>query len=458
MHGKNWAAKKVLGLTESHSNVVVSGLRGEENVRTLRENGFFVVFLDSAIGKCAERISNRDRISHEHAMAYLEKEDGFFRFDRMKHESSYVLDVDSLSRKAIERAVTNICMTTSRKNRHAQLSAPSCQRCGMPNLSAIQGAAHSDEVECQVCKQIVETDIDQSSQQALEAIMDEIGPRGNSTATLGFSGGKDSTAAFIYLKQRGVRFSTFTVNMGYYPFTSFARAAEYSKKFDVDHYVVDGRNFIHANVRDAYALTADLYDKIREGDVSASALYNLYVESRRHYRSHDHFRMPYPRVCVLCRKSVIKSYYEHAKLVGAKYVVLGINEWANLAGAEVGGGVKCVGVRRLSPEGHDRAVYVVHLPFLLGATLSKNLKLLEDYGWTQPHGEDLVESNSNSCLLAKSTEKLFIDALGFHPDSTRLSREVAVGFLSRSEAAHALSQVADLPWTPREVLQHAEIL
>ena len=85
-------------------------------------------------------------------------------------------------------------------------------------------------------------------------------------------------------------------------------------------------------------------------------------------------------------------------------------------------------------------------------------KDLAKLGWKPPEGEDLVESNSNSCLLARSTERMAKRLLEFHPDSTRLAREVTAGFISKNQALAALKKIHPYKYTAREVLQRAGIL
>ena len=48
--------------------------------------------------------------------------------------------------------------------------------------------------------------------------------------------------------------------------------------------------------------------------------------------------------------------------------------------------------------------------------------------------------------------------LGFHPDSTRLAREVTVGFITKKQALKALGKIHPYKDTPRQVLEKASIL
>ncbi len=48
--------------------------------------------------------------------------------------------------------------------------------------------------------------------------------------------------------------------------------------------------------------------------------------------------------------------------------------------------------------------------------------------------------------------------LEFHPDSTRLAREVTVGFISKKQALKALGKIHPYKFTPRQVLKKAKII
>jgi hypothetical protein len=48
--------------------------------------------------------------------------------------------------------------------------------------------------------------------------------------------------------------------------------------------------------------------------------------------------------------------------------------------------------------------------------------------------------------------------LGFHPDSTRLAREVTVGFITKKQAQKALNKVHNYNKRVRRVLKEAGVL
>ena len=139
-------------------------------------------------------------------------------------------------------------------------------------------------------------------------------------------------------------------------------------------------------------------------------------------------------------------------------VALGINEWAGLS--QDGESKKFVfsAIRKLQPYKNKPPVYVVHPPFLLQRKIADTRKILEELGWKIPRGEALIESNANSCLFARAAENKARRMLGFHPDTTRLAREVAVGFITKEQAKRALAKTHNFPLSVRAVLKKAKIL
>ena len=155
---------------------------------------------------------------------------------------------------------------------------------------------------------------------------------------------------------------------------------------------------------------------------------------------------------------VIRSYYAESLKHGVNAIILGMNEWTNLSAAQNKDEYKVSGVRKLQPTKNKPAVYVFHLPFLLQRTSKDTKRIVDKIGWKPPKGEDFIESNSNSCLYARSTERMAKRLLEFHPDSTRLAREVTVGFITKKQALKALGKIHPYRYTPRQVLERAGIL
>lgn len=264
---------------------------------------------------------------------------------------------------------------------------------------------------------------------------------------VGVSGGKDSTAT-LYLTQRmGFRPEAFTFNLGYYPEHIFKRAKDISEKLEVVHNEIDIRKYLRNSDRFSYRETVELYKR-----ADSKEFLHYYALNRKHYSVNSTEVMPFVRSCQICRKTVIRAYYWEAVFRGAKAVVLGMNEWTGLSKSTFSG------VRILQPSNLNPPVAIVHLPFLLQHNVFKTAEILKELGWEAPTGEFLVESNANSCLFARATEEKARKLLGFHPDSTRLAREVTVGFITREQAQKALDKQNRCEVGLNELLMKAEVL
>jgi len=274
---------------------------------------------------------------------------------------------------------------------------------------------------------------------------------------VGVSGGKDSTATLHTIKQMGFNPLAVTLNLGYLPETTIPRAKEMAKLLNTDYEVINIRNYVRKIDLESYKKTIKLYEEpfTLETKIKFKKAYKL---GRKHYSVKCKHSPIFVRTCQLCRRMVIRSYYKEALKRGVNAMVLGINEWTNLSAAQEGKNYKVSGVRKLQPNKNEPAVYIFHLPFLLQRNSAETKKILNKIGWKAPQGEDFIESNSNSCLYARSTERMAKRLLEFHPDSTRLAREVTVGFITKKQALKALGKIHPYKFTPRQVLERAGIL
>ncbi|MFB9739286.1 hypothetical protein ACFQE4_00095 [Streptomyces thermocoprophilus] len=274
---------------------------------------------------------------------------------------------------------------------------------------------------------------------------------------VGISGGKDSSATLYHLIALGFTPIAFTLDSGYYPEHIFERSAEVAKNAGVEHIRVDIRDRARGVDLESFRLTAELYDRV--DDPGAEEAFKIaYREGREHYSIKCDHALAFVRTCQLCRRLVIRGYSKLANDLGIDHVVLGINEWAGLSASVKNGEEQYASaVRVLRPEG-GHPVNVIHLPFMFSRTVSQTYELLDKHGWVAPRGERLVEANWNSCMFAGAANHRAKGLLGFDPDTTRLSREVTCGFLSRGEAAAALERAQGLRTTVREVLERAGVL
>ena len=450
--GEDWAAQRALRAAGSFSHLIVTGIRGVHNLRTLKAAGFFCVFFECRQAVTIARLVQREGITPEQALAHLQREQEAFDHLGVHEESDFVIDTSEMSPFEVEGALFNLCMTASPKHDRLHIGT-TCRRCANPRSNDSLFTRDADV--CDICLNFAEHHAPDTDKGLLAELLADIGPSGTEKAILGFSGGKDSTNVCDFLLGAHARFETFTVDTGYYPLTMLARARHWAGKKGLQHLEIDARKFMDASTRESYRLTAEFYQDLRSMPPERALL--AYNNSRKLYSVKHTQPSAFPRVCVLCRKSVIKSYYDAATSRDAKYVILGLNEWANLS-CSCEGSRQFSGFRRIAPDSGSKPVYIVHLPFVLNFSLTKVEANLAQLGWSLPFGEDVVESNSNSCLLAKAAEADFCRYVGFHPDSTRLSREVTVGFLRRGDAIQALSHISSVPWTVRDTLEYAGIL
>lgn len=281
--------------------------------------------------------------------------------------------------------------------------------------------------------------------------------KGKYDVLVGISGGKDSTATLYTIKQMGFKPLAVTFNLGYLPETTIPRARKMAKLLNTDYEVIDIRKYIRRIDLDSYKKTIKIYEEpfTPETKIKFKKAYEL---GRKHYSVRCKHSPIFVRSCQLCRRMVIRSYYGEALKRGVNVIILGINEWTNLSAAQKGKEYKVSGVRKLQPTKNKTPVYVFHLPFLLQRNSRDVKKILNKLGWKPPKGEDIIESNSNSCLYARSTEQIAKRLLEFHPDSTRLAREVTVGFITKRQALKALGKTHSYKYTPRQVLERAGIL
>jgi hypothetical protein len=161
------------------------------------------------------------------------------------------------------------------------------------------------------------------------------------------------------------------------------------------------------------------------------------------------------RPCWVCRKLIIHAYYFEALKHGVRVLAIGINEWTSLNKTTSKKGFKVSAIRKLKPFKNKPAVYIVHFPFLTQTKLKETKKILKKIGWNYYRG---VQSNAASCLLACAAEKPLYDNLGFHPDTTRLAREVTVGFLTKDEAKKALKKITKLKYNVPSILRKAKLV
>ncbi len=445
-YGDTWIA---LVIDELHARLgqerflVVSGVRGIANARLLGQLGYLTVFLKGIPEVLAKRQAKRDHCSLNAAELDQRAENGLYHTREIEEISDLVIDTTHCGVTDVARLI------------HQRLQITSCRRCVSTTANPI---VQIEGGLCAVCR-CFDTHYQKAKlNDELDFVRGFIGSgHGNHDVLVGMSGGKDSSAAAFLIKKLGFNPLGFTFDTGYYPDHIFKRARLAAEALGIRHTTIDIRKYMAESSIRSYQVTADLYD-LEESSDTARLFRRLYQQAREHYSVKDDRPMAYVRSCQLCRKTVIPGYYWEALASDVRLVVLGMNEWTKLSQRVNAGNFAVSGIRKLQPFRSRPAVYVVHLPFLLRLTRPDLEGILDEIGWQAPPGEDLVESNSNSCLLARAAEAKAQRMLRFHPDATRLAREVTAGFLNRTEALAALNKKHPCSYSVREILQKAMLI
>ena len=261
---------------------------------------------------------------------------------------------------------------------------------------------------------------------------------------VGLSGGKDSSATLYKIKKMGFNPLAFTLDTGYFPSYIFQRARNVAERMcQVDHEVIPVQKYTTKQDLKLFRRMAQFYSKNKKEEFIKD-----YATGRRDYQG-------VVRPCWVCRKILIRAYYSEALKHGVRVVALGINEWTSLKQTTSGKGYTISAIRKLKPFPNKPAVYIVHFPFLIQAKLKDTKEILKKIGWNYYQS---VQSNAASCLLAYAAEKPSYDNLGFHPDTTRLAREVTVGFLTKQEARKALKKSRKCKYSVPQILKKAKLI
>ena len=128
---------------------------------------------------------------------------------------------------------------------------------------------------------------------------------------VGISGGKDSTATLYEVVQMGFKPLAFSMDTGYYPKHIFPRAAAVAKQLGVDYVKIDAGSKMRPADRACFAKTAELYGE-PDSEQLREKFRKWYGEGRRHYSVKCAHEIPFVRTCQLCRRLIVRAYYEAA--------------------------------------------------------------------------------------------------------------------------------------------------
>jgi len=426
--------------------IIFAGLRGYDNAAYCRLHNDFLIYLDADTATLTKRLMENRSYEKSQAVAELKNEQALFQTRDIKKIANLIVDTTKSDVPKIAQDIV----------RAIQREYQMCRRC--VNTARNPAIKIGDDGYCQICSAYIKHFNPKHLKNELKLLhsFKKAGEK-KYDVMVGVSGGKDSTATLATIKKLGFRPLAFTFDLGYLPKTTIPRARATAKQLEVDFETIDLRPRIRRIDLESYKKMAALYElpftlATKERFIAA------YAEGRKHYSVRCKHSPTFVRSCQLCRRTVIRAYYAEATRRNIPAIVLGINEWTNLNAAQQGGDFRVSGVRTLRPTPKSSSITVFHLPFLLQMTSNDTKRILRPVKWKAPKGEDFIESNSNSCLFARSTERAAKRLLGFHPDSTRLAREVTVGFITQRQALKALGKIHPYKYTPRQVLERAGIL
>ena len=428
----------------SNRFVVVAGIRGFRNSTYFKKNGYLVVYLKTPEKKLSERVSKRENFSKKEAEKERQIEERLFSTNKVEKIAHVSFNTAIASKKEIVSQVK------------ALVDAVECKKC--VNTSTNLSSAIGTSGLCDVCERYDKNFSKKPLKKELDFLLSlRNSGQGKYDAMVGISGGKDSTAVLYEAKRMGFIPLAFSLDTRYYPKHIFKRAKQVAKQLGVDYEKIDARKYMRPADRVCFNKTADLYNEHDSLELREK-FRKWYIEGRRHYSVKCQHKIPFVRTCQLCRRLIVRAYYGEALKHGVGVIILGINEWAGLS--QGGESKKFVfsAIRELQPFKNKPPVYVVHLPFLLQRKIKDTEKILRKLGWKIPRGERLIESNANSCLFAKAAENKARRMLGFHPDSTRLAREITVGFITKKQAQSALNKIHNSKHSVRRVLKRAGII
>lgn len=267
--------------------------------------------------------------------------------------------------------------------------------------------------------------------------------KGKYDIMVGLSGGKDSSATLYRLKQMGFTPLAYTFDTGYFHPYIYKRARNVAKMCGVDYEIISVKQYLTPKMLRRFRRMSEIYKRNKKEEFVKD-----YSEGREGYKG-------VIRPCWVCRELIIHARYYEALKHGVQVIATGLNEWTSLKQSTMGKKFTVSAIKELKPFPKKPAVYIIHFPFLIQAKLKDTRKILKKMGWNYYH---TVQSNAASCLLAWAAEKPLYKYLSFHPDTTRLSREVTVGFLTKKEAKKALEKVRKCPYTIPQILKRAGLV
>lgn len=440
-------AKTLIRICEkklSKKFIIIAGTRGYKNAVHFKKHGYLLVYLKTPEKHSSRRLAKRESFSVQKAEKEWEIEKRIFSTNKVEKIAHLSFNTAVIGKKEMSFEI------------QALVAPRECARC--VNSSVNPSCVIGKSGMCDVCEGYMKNFSSTPLRKELKFLFSlRRSGTGKYDALVGISGGKDSTATLYEIQKMGFTPLAFSLDAGYYPKHIFPRARRVAADLGVPYEKIDARKYIRPADRMSFRKTAALYAE-KESEVLREKFRKWYMEDRRHYSVKCTHAIPFVRTCQLCRRMIVRAYYGEAMRHGVRLVILGINEWAGLSQDSTSKKIVFSAIRKLQPFKNRPAVHVVHLPFLLQRTVKDTEKILKKLEWKIPRGESLIESNSNSCLFARAAENKARRMLGFHPDATRLAREVTVGFITKKQAYEALNKIHSFPHSVETILKKAGVL
>ncbi|MBU1091510.1 AAA family ATPase, partial [Patescibacteria group bacterium] len=427
------ALEKIYAKKSSDSGLVFTGLRGLNNAKYFKKRGYFIVYLKASKKDVMERFLKKRRYSKKEAQIELDKEKLIYSTDKIEKEADLVLNTS----KQRTSFIVNKIIETITKERVQE-----CKKC--INTSQNPYISFNQEGYCNTCEIYLKNYDKKLLDKELDFFKKFVGSgKKKYDIMVALSGGKDSSATLYQVKQMGFTPLAYTFDTGYFHPYIYKRAKSVAKKLDVDYKIIPVKKYLTQKMLKRFSKLNDLYTKNNKQE-----FINDYKKGRYKYRG-------VIRPCWVCRELIIHARYFEAIGHGVSVIATGLNEWTTLKQTTKKNKFKISALRKLKPYKNRSAVYLVHFPFLIQSNLKNTKKILKKINWNYYQN---VQSNAASCLLAHAAEKQLYDNLDFHPDTTRLAREVTVGFLTKKEAKKALKKPIKSTHTIPEILKKAGLI
>jgi len=413
--------------------LIFTGVRGYKNAHYFKKNDYFIIFLKTNKQDILKRLTEERGCTPKEALKELAEENRLYSTKQIEKEADLIYNT------SID---TSVEITKKIMKALSQKTTQECKKC--INTSQNPFIKFNKEGYCNTCEAFMKNFDKKILSKELQFFKSFIGSGEKKyDIMVGLSGGKDSSATLFRVKEMGFTPLAYTFDTGYFHPYIYQRAKNVAKACGIDYKIIPVKKYITKKMLRRFRRMAKFYKRNKKGEFIKD-----YLSGREGYRG-------VVRPCWVCRELIIHACYFEALKHGVKVIAIGINEWVSLRESTSQKKFAVSAIKKLKPFPNRPAVYIVHLPFLIQAKLKDTRKILKKIKWNY---YNTVQSNAASCLLACAAEKPLYENLGFHPDTTRLAREVTVGFLTKKQAKQALKKIRKCKYTIPQVLEKAGLI